>query len=318
MHSETLTDITQEQKNGRGQYILKYILQHKYVYLLALFPVLFYLIFCYFPMYGIIIAFKEFMYNKGILGSPWVGLDNFERLFKLPYFYKLLRNTLFISFGRILFEFPVPILIALLLNELRANKLKRFFQTVYTFPNFISWVAVSGIIFTFFSSTGVTNTVLQNMGKESFDILNNQHRFLVLIFTSDIWKTAGWGSIIYLAAMSSINNELYEAAVIDGAGRLKQFLHVTWPGILPTVTIMLILSMGNVMNAGFDQIFNLYNPLVTDVSDILDTYIYRISLQEGSSFSFGAAIGLFKSAINFFLLITVDRIAKAIGQRGLY
>lgn len=307
-----------ELKSKNGQSLLRHIFQHKYIYLLALLPVLYYLVFCYLPMYGIIIAFKEYMYNKGIMGSPWVGLEHFERMFRLPYFYKVLKNTLMISFGRILFEFPIPILIALLLNELRVNKLKRFFQTVYTFPNFISWVAVSGIIFTFFSSTGMLNSVLQEMGKESFEILSNQNRFLVLIFASDIWKTAGWGSIIYLASIAGINGELYEAAIIDGAGRFKQFLHVTWPGILPTIIIMMILSIGNTMNAGFDQIFNLYNPLVREVADIIDTYLYRATFIEGSNFSFSAAVGLFKSVINFVLLITVDRAAKAIGQRGLY
>lgn len=300
------------------QNILKHIWQHRFIYVLVLIPLLFYVIFSYLPMYGIIIAFKDYMYNKGILASPWVGLDNFERIFKLPYFYTVLKNTLFISFGRIIIEFPAPILVALLLNELKFNRLKRFFQTVYTFPNFISWVAVSGIIFTFFSSTGVINTALQTIGKDSFEVLNDQSRFLVLLFTSSIWKSAGWGAIIYLAAMSSINNELYEAAVIDGASRFKQFLHVTWPGILPTVTVMLILSLGNVMNAGFDQIFNLYNPLVKDSVDILDTYIYRITFGEGASFSFSASIGLFKSVINFILLITVNRIAKSMGQQGLY
>jgi putative aldouronate transport system permease protein len=186
------------------------------------------------------------------------------------------------------------------------------------FPKFISWVVASGITFTLFSSTGLLNAFLQSLGKENFDILNNPQRFLGLVFLSDIWKTAGWSSIIYLAAITSVSFELYEAAIMDGAGRLRQFLHVTWPCILPTVSVMLILSLGNVMNAGFDQIFNLYNPIVRDVTDIIDTYMYRITFAEGASFSFSAAVGLFKSIINFVLLLSVDRISKAIGQQGLY
>ena len=269
-------------------------------------------------MYGVTIAFKDFRYDAGIWGSPWAGLKYFERLFTLPKFLQVLGNTLKISLLRLVFEFPFPIVIALLLNEVRSSKLKRIFQTVYTFPNFVSWVVISGMILTFFSSDGIINGVLAQLGQGKQDVLRNSNQFLVLLLGSSIWKGAGWGSIIYLSALAGVDPTMYEAAVVDGANRWKQLVYITLPSIAPTIVVMLILSMANVMNAGFDQIFNMYNPTVYDQVDIIDTYVYRVAFKESGNFSFSTAVGLFKSVINCILLVSVNKLAHLMGQRGIY
>ena len=281
-------------------------------------PAAFYIIFLYLPMYGVTIAFKDFRYDAGIWGSPWAGLKYFERLFTLPKFLQVLGNTLKISLLRLVFEFPFPIVIALLLNEVRSSKLKRIFQTVYTFPNFVSWVVISGMILTFFSSDGIINGVLAQLGQGKQDVLRNSNQFLVLLLGSSIWKGAGWGSIIYLSALAGVDPTMYEAAVVDGANRWKQLVYITLPSIAPTIVVMLILSMANVMNAGFDQIFNMYNPTVYDQVDIIDTYVYRVAFKESGNFSFSTAVGLFKSVINCILLVSVNKLAHLMGQRGIY
>ena len=291
---------------------------HKWIYLLLLFPMLHYLVFCYVPMYGVLLAFKDYKYNLGILKSPWAGLANFKLMFGIPYFWTVLRNTILISLGRIIFEFPMPILLALVLNEITSSKLKRFFQTVFTFPHFISWVVISGILINIFGNNGLVAAIFSQLGMEFGGIMNKPGSFLVLLFTSSIWKSVGWGSIIYLAAIAGIDTELYDAAAVDGATRFQQLRHITLPGLMPTVIVMLILNCGNVLNAGFDQIFNLYNPLVMDQVDILDTYVYRITFSEGGDFSFSTAVGLFKAVVNCILLVTVNKIADRTGYRGIY
>lgn len=297
---------------------LETVKRYKWIYLLLLFPMVYYLIFHYVPMYGVLMAFKDYKYKLGVLGSPWTGLDNFKLMFGVPYFWSVLRNTVLISLGRIVFEFPVPIILALLLNEITNSKLKRFYQTVFTFPNFISWVVISGMLINIFGNNGIIAASYSKMGWEFTGIMNEPGRFLVLLFGSSVWKSAGWGSIIYLAAITGIDTALYDAAAVDGASRFKQMLYVTLPGLMPTIVVMLILNCGSILNAGFDQIFNLYNPLVRDSVDIIDTYVYRITFAEGGDFAFSTAVGLFKSVVNCILLVTVNKLVDRTGYRGIY
>jgi len=269
-------------------------------------------------MYGIVLAFKEYHASKGILGSPFIGFKNFEYILKDFEFWQAFKNTLIISFGRIAFQFPVPIILALLINELKEGKYKKFLQTTYTFPHFLSWVIISGIVINILGSDGAINNLLSVLGLEKMLFLAQKKLFRPLLYFTANWKGAGWSSIIYLASISSINPELYEAAKIDGANRFQRMYHITWPGIKSTVVILLILSVGGIMNAGFDQVFNLYNGAVLSVSDIIDTYIYRITFQTGSDFGFSTAVGLFKSVINFLLLVSCDRIVKLMGEEGIF
>lgn len=298
--------------------LMKRVAQNKFIYLILLPGILYYIIFAYFPMYGVSLAFKEYFASKGILGSPFVGLVNFKYVFTDSYFWKACYNTIFISFGRIIFQFPFPIILAIMLNEVSNGRYKKTLQTIYTLPHFLSWVIVSGIILNICDFNGPINHLIELFGGDKQTFLSSKGIFIPLLFISDSWKESGWSSIIYLAAIASINNEIYEAAEIDGANRLKKMLHVTWPGIKPTVIVMLLLSIGGMMNGGFDQIFNMYNPAVQSVSDIIDTYIYRITFQMGSDFGFSTAVGLFKSVINFVLLVAFDKLARALGENGIF
>ena len=271
-------------------------------------------------MYGILIAFKDFYPKKGIIGSAWAsnsGFGNFEKIFKDPYFWKVLRNTVIIGVSKLLISFVAAILIALLINEIRLTFFKKTFQTIVTFPHFLSWVIVAGLVFNIFGISGIINKALQLSGKEAMTVIYDKEFFLPLLFGTDVWKEAGWSSIIYLATMAGISPELYEAADIDGATRLQKIWNITLPAIKPTAILLLILSVGGILSAGFDQIFNLYNPGVYEVADILDTYIYRYTIGSGQRPGEGAAIGLFKSVVSFILVIMVDRIAKLCGERGI-
>jgi putative aldouronate transport system permease protein len=290
----------------------------KYIWIMILPGMLYYLIFSYIPLYGIQIAFKEYAYNKGIWGSPWVGFDNFKMLFHYNDFWIAVRNTLIISLGRIIFQFPVPIIVAALLNEMGRSVFKKIYQTVYTFPYFISWIVAFGIFFNLLSSDGIVNQIFHILGFHEVRFFTSPSVFLPLIFASDLWKTMGWNVIIFLAAIAGINPETYEAATVDGANRFQKMIHIVWPSILPTTTILLILQVGNSMNAGFDQILNMYSSTVYSVSDIVDTYIYRMGFQGSGSFSISAAAGLFKSVINLTLLLLANRIVRWFGQEGIW
>lgn len=302
----------------RRQGLFRDILKNRYIYLLLLPGIAFYIIFSYVPMYGVTLAFKEFMIKDGILGSPWVGLRNFEYILGEPEFWKVFKNTLIISFGRIITGFPVPILIAILFNEVRDGVYKKGLQTVYTFPHFLSWVIIAGIVRNLFSNDGAVNNLLFLLGTQKFNFLASNELFRPLLFVTDIWKEAGWSSIIYLATIAGINPELYEAAHIDGANRFRRILHITWPELRPTAVLLLILAVGNCMNAGFDQVYNLYNPLVYDSGDIIDTYLFRITFLTSPEYGVSTAVGLFKSLINLALLVSADRFLKLIGERGVF
>ncbi len=299
----------------------KRLFEHKYLYVLVAPLLVYYALFEYAPMYGLVLAFKEFNISRGILGSEWVGLANFRELFQLNDFWTAFRNTVIIAFGRLVFEFPVPIFVALLLNEVRKAKLKKFYQVVYTFPHFLSWVIISGILFNFLGSFGVLNQLLAVLGLGKVNLLVEPDSFRALIFGSSLWKDMGWGTIIYLAAIAGINPSLYEASSIDGANRWQQMRYITWPSLKSTVAILFILNVGGMMSSGgggFDQIFNLYNPAVYEKADILDTYIYRRTFAVGESYGTSTAVGLFKSVINFVLLYTANKMAKRLGQEGIF
>lgn len=297
--------------------LLKSIWKHRTIYTLLIPGLVWYLIFAYGPMGGLSLAFKTYKAKLGIWMSPWAGLDNYVYVFRDPAFIRSIWRTLTVNLGRIVFTFPVPIVIALLLNELRYARMKRIVQTVLTFPNFLSWVVVSSIMITFFASDGPVNMLISRAGGETINFLGNNALFIPMVYFTDIWKSAGWSAIIYLAAISGIDQDQYEAAEIDGASRLQRMTRITLPNIMPTVVVMFILSMGNVMSAGFDQIFNLSNAAVRDTAEILDMYIYRVTFQSAPDFSFSMAVSLFRSVINMLLLLITDRGAKMMGGEGL-
>ncbi|XEC93006.1 ABC transporter permease [Paenibacillus tarimensis] len=293
--------------------------KNRYLFLM-LFPVLiWYAIFAYGPMYGVQLAFKDFYVKDGIWGSPWVGLKHFEYLFTAsPQFPQIMKNTIIISFYHIIFGFPAPIILALLFNEIRFSFFKKVAQTISYLPHFLSWIVISGILITLLSpSTGVVNYILEIFGIDPIYFLGTEKYFRLTLITSAIWKEVGWGTIIFLAALAGVDSQMYEAAVIDGANRWKQTIYITLPALMPVIAILLILRVGGVLDAGFDQIFNLYSPAVYGVADILDTYVYRIGLQE-FQFSLTTAVGLFKNVIGLMLVLTANYIIKKMGQEGLY
>ena len=292
-------------------------LRSKYLVLMIIPAIVFYAIFNYVPMYGILIAFKSFRPKLGIMRSPWNGIDNFVKVFEEEKFWLAFKNTLIIGSIKIVVGFLGAVIVALLLNELRMRRTKKVIQTIVTFPHFLSWVVVSGFVFSLFAYSGAVNSMVEAMGGDRTNFLAHKNFFFGLVFASDIWKEAGWGSIIYLATMAGIPQDQYEAADIDGATRMQKIWHITLPGIKPTAILLLIMSVGGVLSAGFDQILNLGNPLIREEVNIIDTYIYYHAIVGSDSAGVGTAIGLFKSVISFALVITVDRIAKACGERGI-
>lgn len=297
--------------------IVKDFTINKSLYLMVLPVLAFYIVFKYKPMYGAIIAFKNFSPAKGILGSPWVGFKHFQSFFGSYYFGRILKNTIVISLATLAFGFPAPVFLALLLNELRSKYFARTVQTVTYMPRFISLVVVCGMIVDFTSHTGVVTHVLSWFGFEQTTMLNHPEYFVPIYVISNIWQYAGWGSIIYLAALAGIDQQLYEAAAIDGAGRLKQLWHITIPGILPTFIILLILRMGRMLNIGYEKIILLYNPVIYETADVISSFVYRKGLLE-SSFSYSAAVGLFNSVINLALLLTANWLSKRVSEHSLW
>ena len=289
----------------------------KYLVMMIIPAIIFYIVFCYVPMYGVLMAFQKFNPKVGIFGSNFVGFNNFIKVFEEPKFWLAFRNTLIIGSVKIVISFLGAVIIALLLNELRMIKTKKTIQTIVTFPHFLSWVVVSGFVFSLFAYNGAVNALVEAMGGTRTNFLADKGFFFGMVFASDIWKEAGWGSIIYLATMAGIPQDQYEAADIDGATRLQKIWHITLPGIKPTAILLLIMSVGGVLSAGFDQILNLGNDLIREDVNIIDTYIYYHYVSGSGNAGIGTAIGLFKSVVSFALVIAVDRIAKACGERGI-
>lgn len=295
----------------------KSIIQNRYLYLLMLPAMIYLLMIDYRAMYGIVLAFKDFNARLGIMGSPWIGFKHFEEMFTDPYFLYVLKNTIWISFGRIIFTFPFAIIIALAFNELKQRHLKKTLQTVYTFPHFLSWVVVSGVVLNFLDYTGPANAVLDVLGLERQVFMGNKKLIVPILYVTSVWKEAGWNSIIYLAAITGINQELYEAAELDGASRWKQMWSITLPCIRSTILVMLTMNVGTILNAGFDQIFNMSNTVVQQTIDILDTYIYRITFQQAADFSYSTAVGVFKSFVGFLMVISVNKITRKLEGTGI-
>lgn len=287
------------------------------LYLLVLPVLIFYILFHYFPMYGAIIAFKDFSPMRGIAGSPWVGFRHFESFFQSHFFGRVMRNTFWININTLLFGFPAPIIFALLLNEIRNSFFKKITQTITYLPHFISLVVVAGLIRIFTANTGIINDIIALFGGTRVTMLNRAELFVPIYVISEIWQTFGWSSIIYLAALSSIDPTLYEAAEIDGAGRWKQTLHITLPGIMPTIVILLILRMGNLFTVGFEKIILLYNPVIYETADVISTFVYRRGLLE-FNWSFSTAVGLFNSALNFSMLLMANWISKKVNKTSLW
>ena len=292
--------------------------RHKGLLLLVAPGLAFFLVFNYLPMFGLVLAFKEFRLSAGILGSEWSGLENFSRLFGGADFPNALRNTVTISLLRLLFGFFAPIILALMLNEIRVSWYKRTVQTVTYIPYFLSWVILGGIFLMIFSQSGPANQISQLFGVSPIEFLTNDFWFIVVVIVTGIWQAAGYGAVIYLAALAGISPDLYEAAVVDGAGRWKQTLHITIPGLVPTIITLFILNLGHVLNAGFDQIYNMYNPMVYDAADIIDTYVLRrIVLMD---FGLATGAGLFKSVVGLLMVVLANSLARRLsgGEQGIW
>jgi len=305
-------------RTAYGEKRLRYFWTNRYLYLLLIPCVTYFLVFHYAPMYGLVIAFKEFKFAKGLLGSPWVGLDNFRYLFGLKDFYRVLGNSITLSVLKLLICFPIPIALSIALNEIPFLPYKRLAQTTIYLPYFISWVVIGGILVNLLSpSWGVVNMVVKNLGGEPVFFLGSSRYFRGIAIVSHIWKQAGWDTIIYLAAITSISPELYEAATIDGASRLTAIWHVTLPGIRSTVVILLLLSVGNLMNNGFEQINVLQNTSNLALSEVFETYTYKLGLVNGR-FSFATTVGFFSSTVGFVLLMCANLIARLSGEEGIF
>lgn len=310
------TKLKPERKKGR---VLKQMKNDWLLYVMLLPVLVWYFIFCYLPIGGISLAFKEYQYNLGIWGSPFVGFTHFKAMLADHDFRQAFLNTIILSVGRLIFQFPVPIIVAVLLNEIRHAGAKKFFQTVFTFPHFISWVVLSGILLNMFASSGVINQVLPKLGLEKIYPLISPDGFRPFIWISNIWKEFGWDSIIYMAALTSIDPQQYEAAAIDGANRFQRMIHVSWPGIRGTVTIMLILAVGSIMSgASFDQVFNLYSAPVYSTGDIIDTYVYRMAFRNGADMGYTTAVGLLKSVISVVMIWSANKVTTKMGEAGLF
>jgi putative aldouronate transport system permease protein len=305
-------------RTGKLAALKKHIRRDKYL-LLIIFPVIvYYILFHYLPMYGILIAFKKFYPLQGILGSPWVGFKHFEQFFNSIYFWRIMKNTLLLSFYSLFWGFPVPIIFALLLNELKDNLFKKTVQTVSYLPHFISIVVIAGMIVNFTSPIdGIINQLLGWFGVEPIHFMNESGYFRTIFISSGIWQEFGWGTIIYLAAIAGIDPQLYEAAQMDGATRWQKMRHITLPCILPTIIILLILSLSRMMDVGFEKIILLYNPTTYETADVISTYVYRRGIL-GGDFSLSAAIGLFNNVINLILLICVNYISRKVSETSLW
>ena len=306
--------------NKKKNLTKKKFIEYMDVYLMLIPVVAFFLVFSYFPMYGIVISFKDFYASKGILGSEWLHpfYKNFTWLFSQEYFSRALLNTLKISILKLIFCFPVPIILSLFLAEMQNQKVKRGVQVCLYLPFFISWASIAGIIYSLLAvNGGLVNNIIFAFGGERVSFLTEEKYFYTVLIIAELWKNAGWGTVTYIAAITNVNPELYEVAKIDGCTRIKTMWYITLPCISPIIVVMFIMAVGGLLNAGFDPIFNLYNPSVYSVADILDTYVYRLGISSGQ-YEKAAALGLFKSVINVFMLVGCDRVIKKITGQGMY
>ncbi|MDF2921527.1 MAG: carbohydrate transporter rane protein 1, family [Paenibacillaceae bacterium] len=292
--------------------------KHKYLYVMIIPVLLYYVLFHYVPMYGAVIAFKNYQVAQGFLGSEWVGFKHFFSFFDSYYFRRLIENTLLINVYQLIFSFPAPIIFALLINEITGKAFKKVVQTITYLPHFISMVVICGMLTQFLARDGVITDILVFFGLERTALLGVPEYFRTIYIASDIWQGVGWGSIIYLAALTGINPELYEASRIDGANKWKQTLHVTLPGIAPIIIIMFILKIGHMLDVGFEKIILLYNPNTYVTADVISTFVYRKGLGGSFEFSYATAVGLFQSAVNFMLLVAANKISGKVSETSLW
>lgn len=297
--------------------IKKELYKNKYLYILAVPVILYYLIFCYGPMFGIVIAFKDYQVSQGVFASKWVGLKYFKEFFSGMYFGRTLKNTLLISLYDIVFGFPIPIIFALMLNEIGSTKYKKTVQTVTYLPHFISMVVLCGMIVDFFSRDGIVTRFLALFGCPVTDYMGEAKFFKSIYVGTNIWQNFGWNSIIYLAAISGIDQELYEAARIDGAKRMRQTIHITIPGIAGTIILMLVLRLGSVLSIGAEKIVLLYNSGTYETADVISSYVYRMGIS-GARYSYSAAVGMFQSIVNFAVLVTANAVTKKLSGSSLF
>lgn len=295
------------------------IVRNHYMLYLMLLPMLaFFIIFLYKPMGGLVIAFKNFSPFKGIEASPWVGFAHFKEFFTGPYCIRVIKNTLVISLTSLVFGFPAPIILALLLNELRVKKFKTMVQTVSYIPHFISTVVICGLVLNFLSpSTGIVNRIIEMFGGDPIYFLAKPQYFVPIYTIMNIWKSTGYGAIIYISALTSIPEMLYEAATVDGAGRWKQMVYITFPSLLPTIVIMLLINLGNILNVGYESIILLYNPVIYETADVISTFIYRSGLAEGR-YDYATAVGLVNSVVAFVLVVSANKISHRLADTGLW
>ncbi|MBW7452776.1 ABC transporter permease [Paenibacillus sepulcri] len=304
-------------KDSAWRIIRKDLKVNKLIYLMVLPVVAYYVIFHYGPMYGLQIAFKDFSPGQGIAGSPWIGFNHFQEFFSSYYFGRLVRNTILINIYELLFGFPAAILMALLLNEIRSTLFKRSVQTISYLPHFISIVVVVGMMVDFLARDGLINQIMGFLGFDSIAFFREPGWFRFLYVSSGVWQGVGWGSIIYLAAIANIDPTLYEAAKIDGAGRLKQVLHITIPGIMPTIVILLILNVGSMMSVGSEKVLLMYNPQTYETGDVISTFVYRKGILE-ANYGYTAAVGLFNSIISFALIVISNTVSKRVSENKLW
>lgn len=310
---------TQTNRRSRTQETLAYVREHPWLYLMLIPSLIYLLIFCYWPMYGVVIAFKDFSLVKGVLNSPWIGFRNFQELFSSRQFGRVFRNSIEFSLLRIAWGFPAPILLALLLNEVRSLRYKKAVQTVIYIPHFVSWVVVAGMIKSILGpdDASLFNKLMSFFGLGPYNPLISTSAFRSIVVAAEIWKGAGWGTIIYLAALTRIDQELYEAAYIDGAGRIKCMWHITLPGISSTIVVMLILRLGSILDNGFEQIYLLYSTYVYQVADVFETYTYRVGMMD-ARYSYSTAVGLFKAVVGCAMVFGANALSRRISESTLF
>lgn len=304
---------------GNGMYSshIKRIKKSKYLYILFSIPLLYYILFHYLPMYGVLISFQNYNIVKGISGSTWVGFKHFEKFIFDPYFWKLVRNTLMINIYGLLWGFPAPIILALLLNEVKGNRFKKVIQNISYLPHFISTVVVCGMIVNFLSTDGIANQLIKLFGGETKQFLMMPEYFRTIFVTSGVWESMGWNSIIYLAALTSIDEEMLEAALMDGANRWHRVIYITLPSIASTISIMLIMNLGRLMNLGYEKILLLYNGSTYETADVISTYVYRRGIL-GNDFSYATAVGLFQAVIGVILIVSANKISQKVSETSLW
>lgn len=317
LHNPDQVDVFVPKSKMKGA-VMRDLIRDRWLYFMLAPGIAYFIIFKYVPMYGITMAFQDYQPYLGFFDSPWVGFKHFERFFGEPQFWMLFRNTAILALYNLIFFFPLPIVLALMLNEVRSSFYKRFVQTLVYIPHFVSWVVVVGIFYMLFTTeNGLINEFLFQLTGKKIAFLQDPEWFRSMIVTQSIWKEVGWGTIIFLAALAGVDLQLYEAARMDGAGRWRQLWHITLPAIKSTIVILLILRLGNFLDSGFEQIFLMLNPTTRDVGEVFDTYVYVKGLTQ-AQYSYSAAVGLFKSVVGLVLVVSANWLAKRFGEEGVY